>query len=157
MQITVRANWLLIPLTTIIIMLFSQWAMKGQWFWYYNLNLPPIVPPSWVFGVVWTSIYILTTACALIVFNCFEHTARWYFIMSMFAVNAFLNGSWLYVFFTKHLFGTAVIWCAMVALTTWILIALIKPRSYWTAVLLAPYALWTSFATIIAAWTWLLN
>jgi translocator protein len=157
MQICIRANWLLIPCTTIVIMLLSNWFMRGQWAWYYGLNLPPITPPGWVFGVAWTVIYILTTACALIVFNFFEHSIRWYFIISFFILNALLNGSWTYVFFNQHLLALGALWSGMLALTTWILIALIKQNSFFTALLLAPYALWTTFATAIAAWTWWLN
>ena len=157
MYICIRANWILIPLITIAIMLFGQWAMKGQWSWYYSLNLPPIIPPSWVFGAVWTAIYILTTACVLLVFNFFEHTMRWYLIMLLFSVNAVLNAFWTTIFFGQHLLGLAALWSGMVSLTVWILIALIKPLSILTALLLAPYALWTTFATGIAVWTWFLN
>lgn len=157
MQICIRANWIIIPLIAITVMLLGQWAMKGQWFWYFSLNLPPITPPGWVFGAVWTTIYILTTACALIVFNFFAHTLYWYAIMCMFTLNAFLNTGWSYVFFKYHMLGLSALWCAMVATTTLILIALIKPLSKLTALLLVPYLVWTSFASILALWIWWIN
>ena len=157
MQICVRANWIIIPLITVAVMLLGQWAMRGEWLWYFSLNLPPINPPAWVFGSAWTVIYILTTAAALIVFNFFEHTTRWYLILFMFAGNAMLNVGWSYVFFKYHMLGLSALWCAMVALTALILSSLIKPISKITALLLVPYVLWATFASLIAVRTWWLN
>jgi len=157
MQICVRANWLIIPLITIISMLINQWFMRTQWIWYFSLKLPPITPPIWVFGVAWTIIYILTTLCALLVFNLYEHTPQWYLIMIVFLANVCLHAMWPYIFFVRHQLGLAALNAGMLCITVWMLFGLIRKTSLTTALLLVPYGLWTTFATILGTWIYLLN
>lgn len=157
MQICVRANWLIIPLITIALMLLNQWLMKGQWNWYFALKLPFITPPAWVFGAVWMLIYILTTLCALIVFNFFEHTMQWYGMITLFIINAVLHGMWPYLFFVQHQLGFAALNTGMQCLTVWILIGLIKQHSWFTMLLLLPQGLWLLFATGLWFWVSILN
>ena len=124
--------------------------------WYRQLAKPPLNPPAWVFGPVWTLLYILMGVSAwLIWLRPGLPAAR--IPLLLFAAQMALNGAWSWIFFGVHQVGLALIdilllWAAIAA--TFI--------SFWrirrpAAALLIPYLLWVSFATYLNAALWRLN
>ena len=137
---------------------FSSFATQSSIdTWYYSLNKPSFNPPNWVFGPVWTILYILMGIAAGIVWSKgFYHkwvkTALYHFIFQL-----LFNGLWSIVFFGFQSPGFAL----LVILTLIILILLtikwFKIVSKTSAYLLYPYLFWVMFATILNISIWNLN
>ena len=125
--------------------------------WYKLLVKPPFNPPNWIFGPVWTLLYILMGIALYLVWEKGlkkkkVRTAFWLFI-----VHLFVNVGWSVVFFGLHsLFGGFVM---IIVLELFIVALLWKFHEInkWAAYLLVPYILWVSFAGVLNTTIWLLN
>ncbi len=149
---------ILILAGTIATALFGSLITSGSVAsWYKTIKLPSWTPSGGVIGAVWTFLFILAATSALLVWNKIPHGSRVNLIIALFIVNAFLNVGWSYLFFGKHLIGTAVFEAALLALSVLALIVAIWPVHVSAAALLIPYFLWASFATYLTYSVWLLN
>jgi benzodiazapine receptor len=109
--------------------------------WYACIK-PSITPPSSVFPVVWTFLYILIG----IAFS-LSIKERNNLVISLFLINFALNILWCYFYFYKKQIKLALPVILMLNLST-ILIMKITENEY-VKKLLVPYLLWVSFATIL--------
>lgn len=129
-------------------------AFFGPGVWYANLERPPFAPPSWVFGPVWTILYVMIGTAGWLLWksNGWRSSAlRWW------AVQWLLNAGWTPLFFGARQLGAALVemtalWLAIVAT-----IAAARPRSKPAAALLLPYLAWVSFAWALNFGFWWLN
>ena len=124
--------------------------------WYQSLVQPSFAPPGFLFGIVWTALYILIAISMLLVWSRVKKKNRG-MIAGLFGINLFANAIWSPVFFIEHQLDLALHLAAILALTTWLLIYELWSRERTAAWLLVPYALWTTFATVLATSIWLLN
>lgn len=116
--------------------------------WYANLNKPPFNPPNWVFGPVWTTLYLLMGISLFLVIG--KETKvdkkQAYFC---FAAQLVLNTFWSVVFFGWQqplaAFLVILVLLTLIILTTIQFYKIAKPAAY----LFIPYILWVSFATIL--------
>jgi len=125
--------------------------------WYATLIKPPIQPPNWLFGPVWTILYIMMGIAAFMVWDSKGNKDIKRTALILFGIQLALNVLWSPIFFTLHwLFAAFVV---IVFLWTFILLTMIQFNkiSRPAAVLLAPYLLWVSFASVLNLWIWLLN
>ena len=110
--------------------------------WYQTLQKPPFNPPDWVFAPVWTTLYVLMAIAAWRVWRLHGLTA---------ARQALL------LFFGLRLIGPALVEIGL------LLIAIVATAiAFWrldrlAGWLLAPYAAWVAFATLLNAALWRLN
>ncbi len=114
--------------------------------WYSLLNKPIFNPPDWVFGPVWTSLYIMMTISIWLYWhtkNANTNTVYIYFIHLVF------NTTWSVVFFVLHNMVLALL--ILIILITLIinLILRFKRVKKLSAYLMIPYLLWCSFALIL--------
>ena len=145
---------LLLPLTVGgIAGIFTSEAIPG---WYATLNQPSFNPPNWVFGPVWTTLYILMGISLFIIWKLPASKERNKAI-SVFEVQLFLNFCWSFFFFHFKMICLALIY--FVAL--WIMIVMMLFNFYRLKPLAAfiniPYLLWVSFATALNSAYFLLN
>jgi benzodiazapine receptor len=124
--------------------------------WYAQLVKPALTPPNWLFGPVWTLLYVLMAVSAWLVWRKagFRSAAA---AFSLYACQLALNALWSWVFFSRHRVGWALI--DIVALWAAILITLIlfwKVRPI-AGALLVPYLAWVSFAGFLNFELWRLN
>lgn len=138
--------------------------------WYAELAKPALTPPNWIFGPVWTTLFVLMGISLFLVWNKREHGWRflWFgkkaaaakrrtrFIV-LFIVQLALNLLWSVIFFGAHLPGLASFEILLLAATIAILIALAWKISKPAAWLLVPYLAWVGFATYLTWALWLLN
>jgi tryptophan-rich sensory protein len=124
--------------------------------WYPTLVKPSFNPPAWVFGPVWTTLYIMMGISAFLVLRQRGQDPRWKPATLAFAVQLLLNALWSPAFFglrwSEAGLGVIVLlWIAIV-----VTIALQRRVSTPAAVLMLPYLVWVSFATVLnASLVWL--
>ncbi len=124
--------------------------------WYRKLNKPGWNPPNSIFAPVWTLLYLLMAASAWLVWRRFGIGAA-LVPLSLFVLQLLLNAAWTWLFFGRHQIRSALI--DIIAL--WILI-LATLLSFWrldmlAGILLLPYLLWVSFATVLNWSIWRKN
>jgi tryptophan-rich sensory protein len=143
-------SYLIIPAIALVISFLGGHYTRAGMGWYDSLVLPSLTPPKWVFGPVWTIIYILTALAALKVWNTMPRNCRFRNVMILFVINACANGLWSYLFFAQHDLAWAFFDALIIALTAWALIVLLWNAQRTAAYMLLPYALWSSFAAYLA-------
>ncbi len=112
---------------------------------YDTLKKAPLNPPAWVFGPVWTALYIMIAASAWLYFRGRPTTKGGW----LFSAQLLLNFLWPYVFFTKEEYCLAVGIILTMILLVALIIAEFRKRSVWAAWLLLPYLAWISFASYL--------
>lgn len=121
--------------------------------WYAELAKPPFNPPNWIFGPVWTILYVLIAVAG---WRTFRRDAGGT-AMKLWAAQLALNFLWSPVFFAAHIVGAAL---AVVVLLFAAIVGFIAAT--WTvdrpaAWMFVPYAAWVAFATLLNASIWVLN
>ena len=148
--------------------------------WYKTLNKPFFNPPDWIFGPVWTTLFILMGISLYLVWSkkwepnnkpIYKNVKVWNNlskkflsgswkkanIVIIFATQLVLNVLWSVIFFGMHL--TVVAFFELIMLLFAIMFTIINfyRVSKNAAYLLIPYILWVSFAGILNLFIWVLN
>jgi len=154
-----KPNYLIIPLITILVSVTgSSFTSSGIGSgWYASIAKPAWTPPGSVIGAVWTTIFILTTVSAILVWQKAKRDSRFRWIIGLFIANALLNIFWSFLFFGQAMIGAAVIEAAILDATVIALIVLIWRISRIASLLLVPYAAWVAFATYLTYTVWSMN
>ena len=111
--------------------------------WYSLLNKPIFNPPDWVFGPVWTILYLMMTISVWLYWhtkNKEMNTIYAYFIHLVF------NATWSITFFAFHNMILALVILIVLII---ILIVRFKRVNLLSAYLMIPYLLWCCFALIL--------
>lgn len=119
--------------------------------WYAHLNKPFFNPPSWVFGPVWTLLFLMMGVSLFLVWSKKKKMTNWYWIQLG------LNTFWSFLFFYFEQPGLALI---EIMFLWWAILMTIKDvnkTSRMAGRLLAPYLFWVSFATMLNGAIWWLN
>jgi tryptophan-rich sensory protein len=125
--------------------------------WYSTLSKPWWSPPNWLFGPIWTTLYLLMGIALFLVWREGVHRRDVKFAILIFGVQLVINLLWSVVFFSFHaLFGSFVIvmflWLAILAnIIAFVII------SKWAGLLLVPYIIWVSIASYLNYSVYLLN
>lgn len=113
--------------------------------WYQDLRKPAFNPPNWIFGPVWTVLYIFIAVAGWRTWLKAPRSAAmafWYGQMG-------LNWAWSPLFFTAHM-----MWAAFAVIVAMFALILLFIRARWhsdrvSAALFLPYAAWTGFAGLL--------
>lgn len=124
--------------------------------WYLQIQKPTWTPPGYLFGPVWSVLYLSMGISAWLVWRRAGFSgAR--SALSLFVIQLILNGTWSWLFFGMHRPGLAfaeilVLWGTILAtmLTFWRV-------SSFAGMLLIPYLAWVSFAAFLNYSIWQLN
>lgn len=124
--------------------------------WYADLRRPAFAPPGWLFGPVWTALYLGMGVAAWLVWRrAGFHKAR--IALALYALQLVFNALWSPIFFGLRAMGWAFV--DIVVLAVAIVVTLIKfyriDRS--AGLLLVPYLLWVLFASVLNLSLWILN
>jgi benzodiazapine receptor len=145
-----------------ILLVTGLGALSGVLFppgdWFASLAKPTFQPPNWLFGPVWTVLYVAMAVAAWVV----QRTAgvdsglrRRAFVL--FFVQFALNLAWTPLFFGLRSPGVAFVdICALWIVLLWTLLAFGRVRPL-AGYLLLPYLLWVSFALVLNGTIWLMN
>lgn len=122
--------------------------------WYQTLAKPSFNPPSWLFGPVWTTLYLLMGIAVYLVWKQGKKSQP---VVRLFFIHLIFNSLWSILFFGLKRVDLALIEIVFL----WFLIAYLirgftrfsKPAAW----LLVPYLAWVSFASILNFALWQLN
>lgn len=138
-------------------LLGSLFTQTGVDSWYANLIKPEFNPPNWVFGPVWTILYILMGISLYLIWDKGLKKKELRFAFGIFILQLLFNAWWSILFFGLQ--NPKMAFCEIVFL--WFLIVFviylfsnIRKLAAW---LLVPYLLWVSFATVLNYSIWVLN
>jgi len=125
--------------------------------WYATLNLPSIMPPSWVFGAVWTVLYLLAACAAIILMRAYKHVGYYQTVLGFFLLLVILNPLWSYLFFIEHSIAAALLDIIIMEFTLITIIFYAWEDAKTIALLMLPAALWVAFALYLNYQILLLN
>jgi tryptophan-rich sensory protein len=117
--------------------------------WFRGLDLPPWYPPPQTFGIVWSALYTGTAWAGGEVLV--RDAAGRHAFGRAYVVNLILNAAWTPLFFRSHRPWLAAAESAVLTASTVGLVRRAAPVSGRAALVLAPYAAWTAFATLLSA------
>jgi len=131
-------------------------VQTGSAGWYRGLVKPPFNPPAWVFGPVWTLLYLMMAVAAWRVWPLRPRPGG-RLAVGLFLGQLALNAAWTPVFFGLHRIAAALgvllaLWAALGACV----VAFLRLDRL-AGQLLLPYWAWVSFAGILNASLWWLN
>jgi tryptophan-rich sensory protein len=125
--------------------------------WYEGLAKPTLNPPNWVFGPVWTILYILMAYAFFRILDLPANRPGRGVAILAFLLQMTLNVGWSFAFFAAHspLAGLIVILALDAAIVATIILFARLDRV--ASFCLWPYAAWVAFATYLNAALWALN
>lgn len=121
--------------------------------WYLSLTRPPLTPPGWVFGPVWTVLYVLIGIAGWLAWRR-NGAGR---AIRLWGWQLLVNALWSPAFFGLHQPGLALAVIAVMLLLIALTIRAFFRLSRRAAWLMAPYFAWTCFAAYLNAGFWWLN
>ena len=123
--------------------------MNNAYDWYSTLIKPSWAPPSWLFGPVWTFLYVLIAISFGRVFVMFFQKQIGWLIILPFILNLFFNFIFTYLQFgLRNNFLAGIDVLLVLGTLIWAMIA-IYPYAPWVTYMQIPYVAWVSFATVL--------
>jgi len=132
-------------------LLIGQLTVPDEW--YAGLAKPWFNPPGWIFGPVWTFLYVLIGIAG---WRIFQRDRRGW-PMRLWWTQLALNFLWSPLFFVAHQIGAAFVVVLLMLATNLSFVASAWRRDRVAALLFAPYAAWVAFASVLNGSIWLLN
>lgn len=147
------AGWMM--LVTVAATIGGLASLDAQGF-YGALKQPSWAPPGWLFGPVWSMLYLLMAIAAWRV----QQRAGWraaFTPLSVFIIQLALNAAWSWLFFSWH----SGFWSLSEVIALWLAIVLTIVL-FWrhdriASILLVPYLAWVSFASVLTWTLWQRN
>ncbi len=124
--------------------------------WYATLNRPSFNPPNWIFGPVWTTLYILMGISLFLIWKQDVGKAR-NLAISIFLIQLLLNFGWSFIFFYFNKIGFALVEIILLWISIVIMLVLFYKIKPMAAYINLPYLLWVTFATMLNASYYFLN
>ena len=117
--------------------------------WYQSLIKPSWAPPSWLFGPVWSVLYIIIAISFGSVFYRWWQGSLSFWIVLPFALNLIFNAAFTPLQFSLQSNSLAAldILCVLGTLV-WALVV-IYPITPWVTYVNIPYVIWVCFATVL--------
>lgn len=141
-------RWALVTVPGIVFLGFLSGRMSNSGYgnrWFASLDLPSFVPPGWVFGLVWTILYILMGLALASILN--ARSARGKIVaLGLFVAQLALNLIWSPLFFGAHQVSAALVLILAIlilAIATTFAFGQIRKVAAW---MLVPYLVWLGFA-----------
>lgn len=134
----------------------SYWTTQTVSTWYPELNKPFWTPPGWVFGPVWTILYIMIAIAGWLIYAA-EPSRQRSIALALYGGQLLLNFIWSFFFFSLRSPLSGLIDIIFLSLLIMLTIINAWPVRRLAAILLIPYLIWVMYATTLNAGIWLLN
>lgn len=145
-----------ITLCLVIEIIGSFWVKDSLVRWYPALDKPFWTPPAWVFGPVWSCLYIMIAISGWLIYRARDsHHRNWALVL--YGVQLALNFIWPFLFFSlkSPILGLIdIILLGLFIALTMIRAWRLRPLA---TILLIPYLIWVMYATSLNLGIWLLN
>jgi tryptophan-rich sensory protein len=154
-------NWLRLVVSIILPLvvgavagMFTASEING---WFQTINKPTWQPPNWVFGPVWTVLYVMMGVAFFLIWNKEAPKTTKRLAMTLWIIQLVFNFLWSFIFFKKHQLDWAlgeilVLWFFI--LLTILFFARISKLAAW---LMVPYISWVTFASLLTFFIYDLN
>lgn len=125
--------------------------------WYQTIKKPVFNPPNWIFGPVWTLLYLAMGISLYLIWKSDGPGNAKTMAMTVFFIQLGLNILWSFLFF--FLKNPLAGFIEIIVLWIFILITILLfyPLSKLGSLLMIPYILWVSFAAVLNYFLWHLN
>ena len=121
--------------------------------WYSEIILPTFNPPSWVFGPVWTTLYIFMSVAIWGAWNKSSDKK----VLQVYFVHLFFNAMWSVIFFGFHQIFIALIDLGIILIFIILLMKIYYKINKISFLLMIPYLLWSSYALVLNTTIFYLN
>ena len=146
----IRSKPWLVTVPVIVLLGFASGWFSNSGYgnpWFDALAKPSFMPPSWLFPIAWTTLYILMGLAVAQVIKSAGPVRR--LALHVFAIHALLNLAWSPIFFGLHRPDLA-----LVTIDVMILFVVATILLFWrvrrsAALLMLPYLAWLLFATAL--------
>jgi translocator protein len=132
--------------------------------WYQTIEKPSFSPPNWLFGPVWTTLYVMMGISLFLIWRTTSTTtfskdrrSRKIAALIAFGSQLILNVLWSFVFFGLRSPQLAFAEIIILLISIVVTLVLFYKISRIAAVLMIPYAVWVAFASFLNLQIWLLN
>ncbi len=129
---------------------------QGLETWYDTINKPSFNPPNYLFGPVWTCLYILMGISLYLILTS-KTIKNKKPALIIFSVQFILNLIWSFIFFKFHLLGWAFVEILILWISILSMIIVYYKINKTASILQIPYLLWVSFASVLSGAFWVLN
>jgi len=161
-------KWITFYGIIIKLLVINKINMNNAYNWYSTLVKPSWAPPSWIFGPVWTVLYVLIAISYGYMIYLFFTKKISFLTLLPFILNLIFNLSFTYFQFTlQNNFLAAVDILLVLGTLIWAMIAIYiaslkfsilgQPNILWVLYLQIPYLLWVCFATVLQLTVTFLN
>ena len=123
--------------------------------WYITLIKPSFNPPNYLFGPVWTTLYIIMGISFYMIWSSAKINKNK--LIGIYLFQLVLNFLWSFIFFKYHAIGIAAIEIVVLWLSILTMIIMFYKNNKWAALINIPYLLWVSFASVLNISIYLLN
>ena len=121
--------------------------------WYSQIILPSFNPPSWVFGPVWTTLYILMSIAIWRIWIKYYDNK----ILNLYFFHLFFNMIWSIIFFGFHQIGLALLDLVIILIFIVLLMKIYYLKDKISFSLMVPYFLWSGYALVLNLNIFILN
>ena len=121
--------------------------------WYSQIILPSFNPPSWVFGPVWTTLYILMSIAIWRIWIKYYDNK----ILNLYFFHLFFNMIWSIIFFGFHQIGLALLDLFIILIFIALLMKIYYSMDKISFCLMVPYFLWSGYALVLNYNIFILN
>lgn len=125
--------------------------------WYFNLKQPSWKPPDEAFGLIWSIIFACGAAAAWLSWNSARNHRQKILFLILFLFNGFLNMFWSVLYFQLHRPDLSFLECFALLLSVLSLIVVPWKTTKLASILVIPYFIWVSIATVLNWQTVVLN
>ncbi len=125
--------------------------------WYVYINKPWFNPPNYLFGPVWTVLYLLMGISYYMILTTLTTAPKRATAVIVFGVQLALNFAWSFIFFKYHQLGWALVEIIAMWVSIFTMIVVFSRVNKIAAIMQIPYISWVSFASILNFAIWRLN
>lgn len=133
----------------------SAFLTKDNMSVYSDLNRPTLSPPSEIFPIVWSVLFVLMGIAVALVWC--SSKKQYDDALLFYGAQLTFNFCWTIIFFNLRAFLLAFIWLIVLLVLIGITLAKFYKLNKTAGLLLVPYFLWVCFAGYLNLMIWVLN
>lgn len=131
-------------------------SMDGMEAYSTSVVKPPLTPPGWIFGAVWSVLYALMGISAAKIWLSGNSETKGKGL-NLYVAQLIVNFFWSLIFFNAQAYGFALVWLLLLWVLVLLMILQFAKVDKKAAYLQIPYLIWLTFAVYLNFGVWVLN